>query len=175
MLARPTAATVLADRLPDRWRPFVLVPADVGAAERAHILSDSGCPAWLGDAPDDLAGLPHIPVRLHARSWHSHAEPAPDAPAYVVAYTSGTTGAPKGVQTSRRAVAADIDALATAWQWNAGDTLVHGLPLFHVHSLCSGYWDRCIIGNRFVHRKTHAGGLCGGGRDLCFGGADRGE
>lgn len=151
VLARPTAATVLAvTGCLIAGVPFVPVPADVGAAERAHILTDSGARAWLGEAPDDPGGLPHIPVRRHARSWHSYAEPAPDAPAYVM-YTSGTTGAPKGVQTSRRAVAADIDALAAAWQWSPEDTLVHGLPLFHVHGLVLGLLGSLRIGNRFVH------------------------
>ena len=151
VLARPTAATVLAvTGCLIAGVPFVPVPADVGAAERTHILTDSGARAWLGEAPDDPGGLPHIPVRLHARSWHSYAEPSPDAPAYVM-YTSGTTGAPKGVQTSRRAVAADIDALAAAWQWSAEDTLVHGLPLFHVHGLVLGLLGSLRIGNRFVH------------------------
>lgn len=84
---------------------------------------------------------------------------AADAPAagddetrpVLLVYTSGTTGAPKGVQTSRRAVAADIDALAAAWQWSAEDTLVHGLPLFHVHGLVLGLLGSLRIGNRFVH------------------------
>lgn len=87
---------------------------------------------------------------MHARSWHTYPEPSPDALAYVM-YTSGTTGAPKGVQTSRRAVAACIDALAEAWQWSSDDTLVHGLPLFHVHGLVLGLLGSLRIGNRFVH------------------------
>lgn len=151
VLATPTAATVLAvTGCLIAGVPFVPVPADVGVAERAHILTDSGAQAWLGELPEDAGGLPHVPVRVHARSWHTYPEPSPDALAYVM-YTSGTTGAPKGVQTSRRAVAACIDALAEAWQWSSDDTLVHGLPLFHVHGLVLGLLGSLRIGNRFVH------------------------
>jgi fatty acid CoA ligase FadD36 len=151
VLATPTPTTVLAVAgCLIAGVPFVPVPADVGVAERAHILTDSGAQAWLGELPADPAGLPHVPVRLHARSWHRYAEPHPDTPAYVM-YTSGTTGAPKGVQTSRRAVAADIDALAAAWAWTPDDTLVHGLPLFHIHGLVLGLLGSLRIGNRFVH------------------------
>ena len=173
VLATPTMSTVLAvvGSL-IAGVPFVPVPADVGAAERAHILTDSKAQAWLGECPDDAGGLPHIPVRLHARSWHSYAEPAPDAPAYVM-YTSGTTGAPKGVQTSRRAIAADIDALAAAWQWSADDVLVHGLPLFHVHGLVLGLLGSLRVGNRFVHTgkptpQAYAAAAAAGG-SLFFG------
>ena len=151
VLATPTATTVLAvTGCLIAGVPFVPIPPDVGVAERGHILTDSGAQAWLGDLPDDPAGLPHVPVRLHARSWHRYQEPHPDAPAYVM-YTSGTTGAPKGVQTSRRAIAADIDALAEAWQWSPDDVLVHGLPMFHVHGLVLGLLGSLRIGNPFVH------------------------
>ena len=138
--------------------PFVPVPADVGAAERRHMLTDSGVQAWLGPVPDESDGLPHIPVRLHARSWHRYPEPSPDATAMII-YTSGTTGLPKGVVLSRRAIAADLDALAQAWQWTADDVLVHGLPLFHVHGLVLGLLGSLRVGNRFVHtgKPTPAG------------------
>ncbi|BBX68880.1 acyl-CoA synthetase [Mycolicibacterium psychrotolerans] len=151
VLARPTPATVLAVvGCMIAGVPVVPVPADVGAAERRHILTDSGAQAWLGERPDDTDGLPHIPVRLHARSWHRYAEPPPNATALIV-YTSGTTGLPKGVLLSRRAIAADLDMLAAAWQWTAEDTLVHGLPLYHVHGLVLGLLGSLRIGNRFVH------------------------
>ncbi|AFM18651.1 acyl-CoA synthetase (AMP-forming)/AMP-acid ligase II [Mycolicibacterium chubuense NBB4] len=151
VLARPTAATVLGVvGALIAGVPVVPVPADVGVAERRHILSDSGAQAWLGEVPEYTDGLPHVPVRLHARSWHRYPEPSPDATALVV-YTSGTTGLPKGVLISRRAIAANIDMLAEAWQWSADDTLVHGLPLYHVHGLVLGLLGSLRIGNRFVH------------------------
>jgi fatty acid CoA ligase FadD36 len=159
VLAAPSAVTVLAiTGCLLAGVPVVPVPADVGQAERRHIIADSGAEAWLGETPDSAEGLPHIPVRLHARSWHRYPEPSPDATALVI-YTSGTTGPPKGVLLSRRAIAADLDALAEAWQWTADDTLVHGLPLFHVHGLVVGLLGSLRIGNRFVHtgRPTPAG------------------
>src|SRR6478736_2284889 len=151
VLATPTAATVLAvTGCLIAGVPVVPVPADVGAAERRHILTDSGAQAWLGEKPSDNDGLPHVPVRLHARSWHRYPEPSAEATALII-YTSGTTGPPTGVVLSRRAVAADIDALAEAWQWTPEDTLVHGLPLYHVHGLVLGLLGSLRIGNRFVH------------------------
>lgn len=151
VLATPTPATVLAIiGCLIAGVPVVPVPSDVGAAEQAHILADSGAQAWLGEVPADPGGLSHVPVRLHARSWHRYPEPGPSSTAMVI-YTSGTTGPPKGVVVSRAAIAADLDALAEAWQWTPEDTLVHGLPLFHVHGLVLGLLGSLRIGNRFIH------------------------
>ncbi|MBV8965248.1 MAG: acyl-CoA synthetase [Mycobacteriaceae bacterium] len=170
VLATPTPATVLAiTGCLIAGVPVVPVPADVGHAERRHILTDSGAQAWLGEKPPETEDLPHIPVRLHARSWHRYPEPAPDTTALVV-YTSGTTGPPKGVVLSRRAIAADLDALAEAWQWTPDDTLVHGLPLFHVHGLVLGLLGSLRIGNRFTHTgKPTPEGYARAGGTLYFG------
>ena len=170
VLATPTATTVLAvTGALIAGVPIVPVPGDVGAAERRHILTDSGAQAWLGEKPEDTGGLPHIPVRLHARSWHRYAEPSPESTALIL-YTSGTTGPPKGVVVSRRAIAADLDALAEAWQWTPEDTLVHGLPLYHVHGLVLGLLGSLRIGNRFVHTgKPKPQAYAAAGGSLYFG------
>src|SRR3712207_2246653 len=82
VLATPTATTVLAvTGCLIAGVPFVPVPSDVGAAERRHILTDSAAAAWLGEKPDETEGLPVIPVRLHARSWHRYVEPPPESTA----------------------------------------------------------------------------------------------
>ncbi|MGX7732163.1 acyl-CoA synthetase [Rhodococcus sp. 2H158] len=146
----------------------VPVPPDSGELERQHILTDSGAELWLGTPRPDVA-LPAIPVDPQARSSTSRPEPPADAPALIV-YTSGTTGAPKGVVLSRRAVAASLDGLAEAWQWTPDDVLVHGLPLFHVHGLVLGVLGALRIGSPLVHtvRPTPEAYAAAGG-SLYFG------
>lgn len=152
VLATPTAPTVLAVAgCLLAGVPMVPVPADVGVAERAHILRDSGAQAWLGERPDDLAGLPHVPVGTGSSQRPPEPSGSSSDDTALVIYTSGTTGPPKGVQLSRRALAADLDALAEAWQWTPDDVLVHGLPLYHVHGLVLGLLGSLRMGNRFVH------------------------
>ena len=53
----------------------------------------------------------------------------------ILAYTSGTTGAPKAVPLRHRHVLASIRAAAWAWRIVERDHIVHALPLFHQHGL----------------------------------------
>ncbi|MBL8931695.1 MAG: acyl-CoA synthetase [Kineosporiaceae bacterium] len=139
--------------------PVVPLPPDSGPAERTHLLRDSGAELVLVDdaaqAPQDIAagavpviGLADLPHRPDGAWSPAHADPATTA---LIVYTSGTTGAPKGAVLSRRAVAAGLDALFDAWGWTAQDTLVHGLPLFHVHGLVLGVLGALRAGSPLVH------------------------
>jgi malonyl-CoA/methylmalonyl-CoA synthetase len=53
----------------------------------------------------------------------------------ALVYTSGTTGRSKGAMITRANLAAGARALVAAWEFGAGDVLLHVLPLFHVHGL----------------------------------------
>ncbi len=147
--------------------PVVPIPPDAGPAERSHIVRDSGAVAVIGEVDWPEMDLPSVAVRWSPAE--SRPEPPPDAPALVM-YTSGTTGAPKGVVLSRRALGASLDGLAVAWGWTPDDTLVHGLPLFHVHGLVLGVLGALRVGSRLVHtgRPTPEAYAAAGG-SLYFG------
>ncbi|MCW3065433.1 MAG: acyl-CoA synthetase (AMP-forming)/AMP-acid ligase, partial [Solirubrobacterales bacterium] len=105
-----------------------------------------------------LHGLPRVGVGLDAPAGGAGALPAePDGehPALVL-YTSGTTGPPKGAVIPRRAIAANLDALAAAWDWTADDRLVHSLPLFHVHGLVLGVLGPLRLGCDLHHTGRFA-------------------
>lgn len=106
--------------------------------EREHILRDCD--------PDQV--IEH--VALDARA-PLPAEKSADTDPALILYTSGSTGQPKGVVLSRRAIAFDLDALAKVWAWSADDVLVHALPLSHVHGLVFGGLGPLRIGSPLTY------------------------
>ncbi|MFF0554739.1 acyl-CoA synthetase [Streptomyces sp. NPDC004266] len=152
--------------------PAVPLNPRTGERELAHILGDSTPDLVLAgpgdELPAGLAALPRVDVELTGPEAPPGAVPVdPEATALVV-YTSGTTGPPKGVLLSRRAVAASLDALAEAWSWTADDVLVHALPLFHVHGLVLGILGPLRRGGEVRHLGAFS--VEGVGRELGAGG-----
>ncbi|KAB2363750.1 acyl-CoA synthetase [Actinomadura montaniterrae] len=174
--------------------PVVPLPPDSGPDERAHILKDSGAALLLaargtdaGDGTPPLVPIDDLPAPAStptpastpasastpAPAAAGAAGPASDATALIL-YTSGTTGAPKGVMISRAAIAAALDSLAEAWAWTPDDVLVHGLPLFHVHGLVLGVLGPLRVGSRLVHTgrpkpEAYAAAAVEDGGSLFFG------
>ncbi len=56
----------------------------------------------------------------------------------ILLYTSGTTGRPKGAMITHGNLAANAEALVSAWAFTPADRLLHALPLYHAHGLFVG-------------------------------------
>ena len=53
----------------------------------------------------------------------------------MIVFTSGTTSKPKGAVTTHGNIAAQIETLVTAWEWQPEDVIPLFLPLHHVHGI----------------------------------------
>ena len=121
----------------------VVVLANPGytAAELAHLVTDSGARLAFADPgpAEQLATLAGPPDTVLVTDPDCAGRPLPPVPQpgdlALLAYTSGTTGRPKGVPLTHRQLATSIRSAMAAWRWTPDDVLVHALPLFHQHGL----------------------------------------
>lgn len=124
---------------------YVLLPLDpkLGERELEHIARDADPEVALAVDPAAVSGKLGAVVTLETAVPPRLLDPGSLRPLTaadpaLLLYTSGTTGLPKGVQLSSEALASDLDGLADAWAWTDADTIVHALPVFHVHGLVLG-------------------------------------
>lgn len=135
--------------------PLVPVPPQADAGERNRILRESGAAVLLGGDIGGTRQLPVVPIDLRQRSWTEQPEPEPGSDA-VILYTGGTGGRSRGVRISRRAISAELDLLAAAWQWSGEDVLVQAAPLFRAYGLVVGLLGALRVGSAFVQLDRHA-------------------
>ncbi|HLI73645.1 MAG TPA: AMP-binding protein [Acidimicrobiales bacterium] len=149
---------------------LVVVPANPAytARELAHIVDDAQPSLAIVDDPDraramdllspvpvvdldvvPVAGPSPAPARHVAPSATTPGSPRADDPA-LVAYTSGTTGAPKGAVLTHANLLANSAAVAATWRWGPDDVLVHALPVFHGHGLCVALYTTLLVGSSAV-------------------------
>ena len=138
----------------------VVVLANPGytAGEFAHLVADSGAVLALADSGPArvLSGLGSLPVAdIADRGTEGGRAPGVAVgprDIALLAYTSGTTGRPKGVPLTHGQLAASIRSAMAAWRWSADDVLAHALPLYHQHGL-SGLHAALIAGGT-VHIRS---------------------
>lgn len=76
-----------------------------------------------------------------------------ELPAFVQP-SSGTTGDPRGIVISHRAVLANLDAMARAWDLGPADVVVSWLPLFHDMGLIGVFLNSLHAGMTLHLSKT---------------------
>lgn len=72
-----------------------------------------------------------------------------NSPAMIL-YTSGTTSKPKGVVFSHKNLTSQINSLANAWNVTSSDTVLHTLPLQHVHGVVNALMLPLYMGGKAV-------------------------
>jgi acyl-CoA synthetase (AMP-forming)/AMP-acid ligase II len=148
--------------------------------ELVHVLNDSGprvlfVGAELQPAVEAVSaqvpGLQRITViggtDDQYESWLAAATPVPadpdvdDTGTGLVIYSSGTTGRPKGVLLSQRALVNHIVQLAPPFPFEEGDANLVAMPLFHVGGIAYAFFGIMAGVPTFLTREPEAATLIG--------------
>jgi len=68
----------------------------------------------------------------------------------AILYTSGTTGRSKGAMLTHGNLLSNARVLKDYWGWQAGDVLIHALPIFHVHGLFVALHGALLNGSKII-------------------------
>lgn len=130
-------------------RPVVLVHPRLTERERASLVADAGASLVLGEGwtPPPGSGAGEVAAR-----------PAPgDEAPLAILFTSGSSGAPKGVELSRRAFFAAAAASAENLGWRPDDRWLLCMPIAHVGGLSVVL--RCLAARRAVVLSPWTGSI----------------
>jgi malonyl-CoA/methylmalonyl-CoA synthetase len=128
------------------WRAGgIAIPLNVASAESEweHCLTGAGVTQVIANEQtlgsiEGLCNRLAIPVATVSDTRTDRVSPLPElAPTRraMIVFTSGTTSKPKGAVTTHGNIAAQIETLITAWEWQADDVIPLFLPLHHVHGI----------------------------------------
>ena len=162
----------------------IVVPAGAALTESElrHFVEDSGasCALAQGDALERLMKIARedSPLRLVMALKGEESSEAPSLKQTIsvgeslepgdasgddvvmLAYTSGTTGRPKGVPLSHANLLSSVRSVMWAWRWDASDVLVHALPFSHQHGLSAVHISLLCGSRAVVHSKFDPESLC---------------
>ncbi|MGB2361658.1 MAG: AMP-binding protein, partial [Luminiphilus sp.] len=128
------------------WRAGgIAIPLNVASAESEweHCLTSAGVTQVIVDQ-QTLAGIEGLcdrlamPIATVSDTVTDSVLPLPELSPQrraMIVFTSGTTSKPKGAVTTHGNIAAQIETLVTAWEWQPEDVIPLFLPLHHVHGI----------------------------------------
>ena len=128
------------------WRAGgIAIPLNVTSAESEweHCLTSAGVTQVVADEQtlgsiQGLCDRLSIPIATVSDTLTDDVSPLPalsPTRRAMIVFTSGTTSKPKGAVTTHGNIAAQIETLITAWEWQADDVIPLFLPLHHVHGI----------------------------------------
>jgi malonyl-CoA/methylmalonyl-CoA synthetase len=115
-------------------------------AELAYFIADAEPALIFAPGHLDPVALEAPPARFETVAR------GPDDLAAIL-YTSGTTGRSKGAMLSHDNLASNALVLKDYWQWQAGDVLIHALPIYHVHGLFVALHGALLNGSTMLWHK----------------------
>jgi acyl-[acyl-carrier-protein]-phospholipid O-acyltransferase/long-chain-fatty-acid--[acyl-carrier-protein] ligase len=93
-----------------------------------------------------------LPTRL-LQWWHTPRTPPHDTLATVV-FSSGSTGAPKGVMLSHHNILSNIESISQVFTWTSNDRLMGILPFFHSFGFTVTCWFPLVTGCGVVYHPN---------------------
>jgi malonyl-CoA/methylmalonyl-CoA synthetase len=97
---------------------------------------------------DGASGTLEAAAREQPASFATVARAPGDLAALL--YTSGTTGRSKGAMLTHRNLASNALTLVEEWGFTRSDTLLHALPVYHVHGLFVAVHCTLLSGSRML-------------------------
>ncbi len=139
---------------------LIVIPANglYQKAELEHIINDASPRAALVDHPEWAKWITSIDPNIFIAGTSTNLpegiapvldQVEPEDPA-LIAYTSGTTGRPKGAVLSQRNLLAGAHSVCLAWKWTEEDRLLLCLPLFHMHGMGVGLHGTLLSGSSAI-------------------------
>lgn len=133
-----------------------VVPANTAytTTELTHIVNTAMPVLAIVDDATRLQGqCPTVSAELSGIAPRSHnvtLDAAGSQDSAMWGFTSGTTGKPKAAMLTHANLLAGARSVIDAWEWTPDDTLLHVLPMFHMHGLGVGLNGALTAGGTIV-------------------------